>query len=200
MKKNNIILAIINLSLSLIIVTMLVLALIIKDARLPFIIIALVSIIALIILCFFSIRYLRKQREEETQYIIDGIDKYRHNEQVIVKKLDNPDLDKVANEISNLSILGRSLRNKYVYNMKDFLSYVDNHLDYNDLTNLAYIYMQKEVPIKDILDKYDIVYMNKEEVGFSVMVANYADKNALENIVKLYVRENNHISIIYYPD
>ena len=190
----------INIILSLIVVACLVCAMIFSEARLALLIITLLSFLVFIAFDGFYLYAVRQEREEEADYIIDGIDKYRHNQRVIVKELNDPDLEKVANEVSNLSILGRSLRNKYVYHMKDFLSYVDNHLDYNDLTNLAYIYMKKEVPVKDILDKYDIVYMNKEEVGFSIMVANYADKKALENIVRMYANKNNHVSIIYYPD
>ena len=200
MKKNNIIFAIINLSIALIAIIMLILALVLPNVRTPFIIIALVSVVIFVILSVLIVNSMRKRRKDEKEFILEGLDKYRHNQQVIVKNLENPDLDDIANAVSDLSILGRSLRNKYVYNMKDFLSYVDNHIDYNDLTNLAYIYMQREVPIKELLDKYDVVYMNKEEVGFSIMVVNFADKKALENIVRLYVRNNNHVSIIYYPD
>ena len=190
----------INIILTLVVVACVICAMIFNEARLALLIITLLSFLVLVAFNAFCFYFIKQNKTEQIEKIMEGIEQYQNNQKLIIKNGDDEELNRIANAISTLSIEGQTIYNKHIYDMKDFIFYVDKHIDYQQVNRLAYLRMSNVTDISSILDAYDTVYINKEVDGVSLIIVNYANNKNVESTARKFAKEDNQISLIFYPD
>ena len=202
-KKHNILYSFIII-FTVITIALTVLAVIFKEASLYLLIFALVSITITISLTIKLVSEIRRSRRLDAIKIIQGLDKYKIGESHIIElSNDIPELQEIASNISSLAIQKQIVKNKHVYHNENFIDYVKDHINQEEVMSLAYLYTDKSLDDLDyFIDKFNNVYINELDDNLSLFIVNFANRMNLDKEIRELAKENkdNHFTLIYYPD
>lgn len=185
-------------------VILIILAIVNNSNKLLLLVFALVSLGLMVALSIILLLLVNKTRKEDSLKILKGIEKYRQGEKQIVEtSKDNKELNIIASELSSLSIEKQGIKNKFVYEMDDFYSYVKKNLNYEEVVSLALLSTSLSVEeLTLFFDKFKTLYINRNSDGSDVFIVNFGNRFALEKEIKelAQAHKEDHFVLIYYPD
>ena len=163
------------------------------------------SVLSLVLFVFLVLvnHKLKKTTKENKDEIIKSIEHIKLNQVAPAKIKDDQDDQEIASSITSLAVSGKMLQRHYVYPKNGFLQMVRDTLNFNEISDLAYLKISK--PSNDIHKElaleFAYSYFAKDSDELDVVITNFPSRLYLEQrLNELFKDKDEVITLVYYPD